>query len=91
MNKKQAIEIASEYINKRNSTQLVSIGFKEILDKEPIEFKDYWCFKSLAEDLKPMKGDWIKLNGVYPFCLISKKTKEISLINWKEYDELIKE
>lgn len=91
MNKIQAIHIAKEYINKKNTKQAVSIDSREILDKEPIEFKGFWCFRSYYENLNPMRGGGIQLNGVYPFYLISKETKEITLANWSKYDELKKE
>jgi hypothetical protein len=91
MNKTQAIQIAREYLNKKNTTPTVSIDARDLLDEEPVEFKDYWCFKSYYESLNPMRGGGPQLNSVYPFYLISKETKEITLANWSTYDELKKE
>ena len=88
MDKEKALQIAKEYINKKHTTQPVSIDRRDILDMEPMEFNEYWCFNSSYEDLNPMRGDCIKLDSVFPFYLISKKTEKISLINWQEYYEL---
>ena len=91
MNKPEALKIAKEYLNKENTKQPANIDTTDILDEEPLEFKDFWCFKSYYKDLNPMRGDGRKLNPVYPFYLISKKTKKITLANWSMYDKLKKE
>ena len=41
MNKKQAIQIASEYINKQNNSQPANIDTQAILDGAPIELRDF--------------------------------------------------
>lgn len=76
MGEKTAIQIAKEYIHNQNSKQPISIDTREILDENPIEFLNYWCFKSYYEDLNPMRGDGIKLSSVYPFYLLSKRQKK---------------
>ena len=90
MDKLEAIQVATEYVKRLNSRQPVSIDTRNVLDKEPIEFNGFWCFKSYYEDLNQMRGDGIKWSGVHPFYLISKETKEITLIGWEKYNELKK-
>lgn len=89
MDKDQAIQIAKDYIHQQNTRQSVSIDAYEILDIEPKEFKDFWCFKAYYQDMNPMRGDGLKLNSVYPYYLISKTTKVITLANLTDFDKLL--
>ena len=88
MNKKQAIEVAKKYVFQLNAMEPASLDAREILDESPVEFADYWCFKSQYEDLDPRRSDGICLNKLFPFYLISKYSMEVSKINWEQYYEL---
>lgn len=91
MTKNQAIQIVTKHTNKQNKTQPVSIDSREILDDNPTELKEFWCFKNYYEDLNSMRPDEIKLNSQYPFIFVAKNTWELILADWNKYYELKKE
>lgn len=88
MDKETAIKIAKEYIYETNNKQPISIDSREIIDEDPTEFDDFWCFKAYYEELNPMRENNIKINTTFPFYLISKKSKKITLIDWSRYSSL---